>query len=305
MRPSISLFIFCLLFLILPSNLYSSTKKKCLIVEVKHSSTQELDTIQLRLNCPFSSPLSYHFDYGFTEITIPDTAVEKELFYKINNRFLKDLNIQNSGDNSILRISFADRNEQKIGLFDHESQENDLLINISRKLPAVPKLKDPEKFQESQPIATGYLEDTQISIIKMLAALFFILLIIYSLLWMYKRFTKNRYNFKNQKYDIRLVSSYHIGAKQKVAIIEINQVAYACGITPNSINIISQVNDQHFWSYFKSIDLNKNSDQIIDFAKIKQEYSDLKNEQQKESKPQKPKFANEFLKKVKNLKPID
>ena len=220
MRPSISLFIFCLLFFSLPAILYSSSQEKCLIDNVKHSSTQEFDTIQLHLNCQFSSPLSYHFDYGITEITIPDTAVEKEFFYKVNNRFLKDINIQNSGDNTILRISFADRNEQKIGLFDHESKENDLIIKISRKLPTSLESKDSEIIQENQSITTGFLEDSQISIIKMLAALFFILLIIYTLLWLYKRFTNNRYNFKNQKYDIRLVSSYHIGTKQKVAILK-------------------------------------------------------------------------------------
>lgn len=304
MRTTISFFLIILLIITLPTFLYSAEKKQCLIDHIKHSSAQEMDTLQLQLNCQLSSLLSYHFDYGITEITIPGTSVEKELYYKINNRFLKDINLQNSGSNTILMVSFADAKEQKIGLFDHEINDKQIIIRIKREIsPNIDQA--PEIIKEDRPITTGFLEDSQVSIIKMLAALFFILLIIYAILWLYKRFTNNRFNFKNQKYDIRMISSYHIGTKQKIAIIEINQIPYACGITPNSINIISQVSDQKFWSYLKSTDYNDKSNQSVDFTIIKQEYTDFKKAQEAESNPPKPSFANEFLKKVKNLKPID
>jgi flagellar biogenesis protein FliO len=305
MRPTILFFFISFLIITLPTALYSADKKECLIDNIKHSSTLEMDTLHLKLNCQFSSLLSYHFDYGITEITIPGTSVKKELYYKINNRFLKDINIQNSGTNTILVVSFADAKEQKIGLFDHEITNNQIIIRINRKIPSTQSFDAPEITQENQSITTGFLEDSQVSIIKMLSALFFILLIIYAILWLYKRFTNNRFNFKNQKYDIQLISSHHIGTKQKIAIIEINKVPYACGITPNSINIISQVSDQNFWSYLKTTDYNINSDQSVDFTKIKQEYTDFKKAQEVVSSPPKPTFANEFLKKVKNLKPID
>ena len=75
----------------------------------------------------------------------------------------------------------------------------------------------------------------------LLVSLIFVLLLIYFIAFLYKRFFSNRFSSIKGKVGIRQISSYYVGPKQKVVVFDFNGRQFACGVTPSSINLIAEL----------------------------------------------------------------
>ena len=64
--------------------------------------------------------------------------------------------------------------------------------------------------------------------------------------------------------NIRQVSSYYVGPKQKVIVFDFNGRKFACGVTPSSINLIAELYDE-----IENEDLNLENEDVINNKKKK------------------------------------
>ena len=316
MRYSILLFT---IYLAITSSLYAATSSEdnsCRIEDIRFQSQEEKEVIDLFLDCYYDLPISYHFDYGITEIILPNTTFDEIPAININNRFLLSLDLRKEGQKSILRILFADTDIHSVGIYDHEVKEKRIAFSISKKENTGTVLQNGQKNESpsaKESLSAPFLNkqfledrDTIGSIIYMLVALSIILGLIYGLLWLYNKLFLTRFNLKKGGHIIKMVSTHHIAPKQKIAILSINNIQYACGISPSSINVITRVNNGSFGDYLDAT--RSYSESRVDFSLLKQEYIDYQRAKEQVDQPlqkQKKSFANEFLKRVENLRPID
>lgn len=82
------------------------------------------------------------------------------------------------------------------------------------------------------------------TILTLVASLIFVLLSIYFIAFLYKRFFSSRFSSMKGKVSIRQISSYYVGPKQKVIVFDFNGRMFACGVTPSSINLISELYEE-------------------------------------------------------------
>ncbi|MBU2514799.1 flagellar biosynthetic protein FliO [bacterium] len=262
-------------------------------------------------------PISSHFESGQVRITLPQTdfdpAIENQ---HINDRFLKYTRFYKEGKNSILEIYFSNSGFQAVGKVRIQPDENTLNIYIDKNQVTDNNIFNTKvltselpKEEQKQPLSSfsGDLlksDSITVSIIKMLLVLSGLLAFLYALLWTYNRFFVSKFNFKRGDHHIKLISSYHISPKQKVIILAVDNRTFACGVTSNNISVISEVLDNSFQSFISRFEYD--SEKKIDFAKLRTQYLESKKpENQDYATRGKQSFANELLKRVKGLKPID
>ena len=142
----------------------------------------------------------------------------------------------------------------------------------------------------------------------MLLALFAILLLFYLILWVYNRYFVSKFSFKKGDYSIKVSASYHLSPKQKILVIEVNDAAYVCGVTPQNISVMSQVTDNAFVDFLANYTPPKRK--RVDFFELRAQYLESKKRQQlnqaaSETKKPEDNFASEFVNRVKKLRPID
>ena len=93
------------------------------------------------------------------------------------------------------------------------------------------------------------------TMVTLVLALVFILLLIYLLAFLYNRFLAGKIPAFHSQIKIRQISTYHIGPKQKVIVLDINGQSFACGITPTSINLLTKVEDSKDQRFLSSLEL--------------------------------------------------
>ena len=171
-------------------------------------------------------------------------------------------------------------------------------------------IEQAEKQQNNPFLPGDYMAESSITtnIIKMLLALFAILIIFYLILWVYNRYFVSRFSFKKGDFNIKVSASYHLGPKQKILVIEVNDTAYVCGVTAQNINVMSKVTDNAFVDFLSNYAPSRGKN--VDFFELRAQYLENKRNQQLEQKSneaEKPKesFASEFVNRVKKLRPID
>jgi len=110
--------------------------------------------------------------------------------------------------------------------------------------------EDQNKEQPVSPVQVFQKEDDWTgSLMLSFLSLVLVLSLIFLLAYLYNRFLAGKFPATRGKLSIRMISSFHIAPRQKVVILEINGAYYACGATPNSINLLSQIDhpgDQDF-----------------------------------------------------------
>ncbi|MBU2644266.1 flagellar biosynthetic protein FliO [bacterium] len=289
------------------------------VADVKIASNAEQAKIEVVFTSDFNETISTDFENGLIQVTLPRTTFHPSLAYQtINDRFIKNIRLIKVSSSSILEIHFADPGFVAAGMIKEKTAGSQfiLLINKSARFkpeePAKsPALKVENADQPDQQVsllgANAFSGgDMTVNIIKMLVALFLLLLFFYLLLWIYKRFFVSRFRFNKGKYDIKVSSSYHISPKQKIIVLEVNGAAYACGVTANNISVISKVSADTFSDYLSNLKLSGNKD--LNFADIRVQYNEHKKKQanlQPGVKESGSKFATELIQRVKNLKPLD
>ncbi len=274
------------------------------------------DIIQLSFDRSFEAPPSLDFENGTIRMILPNTGFSPGAKYKnVNNRFIRAIHLDKEGKNTILEVLFANPDFQATGLINYASEGNTFNIYIDKLKKSgkddeegnILDVDNEKDFQQNM-FSGDYFkgENITVNIIKMLLALFVLLLILYSFLWVYNRFFVSKFSFNKGKHNIRVTSSYHISPKQKIIIVEVNNMAFACGISTNGISLISKVVDNSFTDYLSKLDFTANTD--IDFSSLRVQYLESKRVKQiaKEQKAtSKRSFSAELINKVKNLKPID
>ena len=118
---------------------------------------------------------------------------------------------------------------------------------------------------EYLPIAN---DDWTVTMLTLVLALLFVLLLIYLIAYLYNRFFSGRFPNIQGAVRIKQVSSFHVGPKQKVIILDMNNRKFACGVTQSSINLIAELEDDTDQSYLDVINTDGKNDEIkIDQAR--------------------------------------
>ena len=111
-------------------------------------------------------------------------------------------------------------------------------------------------------------EDWSVTMLTLVLSLLFVLLLIFLIAYLYNRFFSGRFPSIQGAIRIKQVSSFHVGPKQKVIILDMNNRKFACGVTPSSINLISELEGDTDQSFLHVINTDGNTDEIkIDQAR--------------------------------------
>ena len=111
-------------------------------------------------------------------------------------------------------------------------------------------------------------EDWTVTMLTLVLSLLFVLLLIYLIAYLYNRFFSGRFPSIQGVIQIKQVSSFHVGPKQKVIILDMNNRKFACGVTPSSINLIAELEDETDQSFLHVINTDEKNDEIkIDQAR--------------------------------------
>ena len=111
-------------------------------------------------------------------------------------------------------------------------------------------------------------EDWTVTILTLVLSLLFVLLLIYLIAYLYNRFFSGRFPSIQGAIRIKQVSSFHVGPKQKVIILDMNNRKFACGVTQSSINLIAELEDETDQSFLQVINTDGKNDEIkIDKAR--------------------------------------
>ena len=111
-------------------------------------------------------------------------------------------------------------------------------------------------------------EDWTVTMLTLVLSLLFVLLLIYLIAYLYNRFFSGRFPSIQGAIRIKQVSSFHVGPKQKVIILDMNNRKFACGVTPSSINLISELEDETDQSFLHVNNTDGKNDEIkIDQAR--------------------------------------
>ncbi|MBT3225868.1 MAG: flagellar biosynthetic protein FliO [Deltaproteobacteria bacterium] len=289
------------------------------ISDINISSNAAQEQIQLDFTSEFKESISTDFENGLIQLTFPNTVFNPSLaYFNVNDRFIQSIRLIKAAGSSIVEIHFADPAFDAMGMIKEKAEGNrvTVLVNKSAKFeieePSQSSALSTENLNQSDRQTSFLSSDTfsggdmTTNIVKMLVALFLLLLFFYLLLWVYNRFFATRFRFNKGKYDIKVSSTCHISPKQKVIVLEVNGAAYACGVTANSISVISKVSANSFSDYLSNLNLSAGNE--VSFVDIRAQYlEDKKRQADLQTDPKKPdsKFASELLQRVKNLKPLD
>jgi len=294
-----------------------SPKTQALLIGLEVHSDSIQETILLKFQSPFGQIPSLNFDKGIVSITLPQTSLSLAAKDRVvNDRFLKSLSMASEGTSAILEIVFADSDFDATERISYQAVEDGLNITIQKTgkislLPAepLPTVDSNQALSIRNPsLINHYFTDNEltINIVKMLLALFFLLLLFYALLWAYNRFVLRRLKLKQGKYSIRVSSSYHLNPKQRIVVVEVNDAAYACGITPSQINVIAKVSGSSFTDFLSRLQLSPQAE--VNFAELRTQY--LASKQAETTKQvvepmAEGGFATELIGRIKKLKPLD
>ena len=137
-------------------------------------------------------------------------------------------------------------------------------------------------------------EDWTVTMLTLVLSLLFVLLLIYLIAYLYNRFFSGRFPSIQGAIRIKQVSSFHVGPKQKVIILDMNNRKFACGVTPSSINLITELEDETDQSFLHVINTDGKNDEIkidqerVNFLKTREsDLQKINSEDEKQSKKDK------------------
>lgn len=129
-------------------------------------------------------------------------------------------------------------------------------------------------FIEEEPAIIPQFEDNwMMTLITLILALLLIFLLLFVLLFFYKKMVSWRLPALEGKFKMRTVSTFHIGPKQKIVVLEVGRQYFACGITSNNITFLTEVRNEQDQSFLQNVrmvddEIDFNADQArADFLK--------------------------------------
>jgi flagellar biogenesis protein FliO len=315
--PKVIVYLLINIFLINSPFVVPAAENLARIEKISVEKKTETDLVQLIFKSPYKESISYHYDPGMVRLTLPHSEFDDSLkeIVRINDRFIDDIRLDKEGLNTSLVIKFVDRDFQATSRIKIKTVENQLSIVINKltdldndemeprvDIQGLKGKESPSALSFSDDLLTS--SDVTVSIVKMLVALSGILLFFYSLLWAYNRFFVRKFSFKKGDHSIKMVSSYHVSPKQKIIVLNVDEKTFACGVTSNNINLISEIRDDSFDRFVTGLNYEENS--VVDFSKLRTQYLESKIAKDNTiSAKSTSSFATELMNKVKKLKPID
>jgi len=299
------------------------------ITQVDVSESKDHQVIALQLSKDYEQSITYLYDPGVFSAILPKTKVgPKVKNIRVNNQFLDQIRLRSENNRTILEIRFADHAFSGVGKVTHLAEFDQLSFKVYPKKPDPSAINGVRKTVKStavgsavtgtnpigsqpeekeNPLEIGDLAPSidNYDLIQMLVVLAIVLALIYSMLWAYNRYFVKKLNFRKGPYQIRVASTFHLGPKQKVVVLEINEMAFACSVSQQQISVIAQVDKGDFEQFMGS--RGPIAQDSVDFASLRDEYRESRSRETPEPSPEEPKvsFATELLDKVKRLKPID
>jgi len=101
----------------------------------------------------------------------------------------------------------------------------------------------PAKAAPGSALTLGDLGGNQFfySLLTMVIALVIIVGGLYGVLFLYNRFLAKRLRRFTGSHAVRQVASFHIGPRQRIVVLEINDEIIACGVTPSQITYLTHL----------------------------------------------------------------
>lgn len=290
------------------------------IVKIETDLGEEFQELRLTFKGDYAQSIGYLYDPGVFSAILPDSSFAEDLSRKrLNNTFVDLLRLRREGKNSILEVRYSDPAFSAAGKVTHEAQFEKVTFRLYKERPeasviagsaVTPPLAGDASADEKpnlQPVPkTGPALDelSTDTLIQTLAALALVLALIYLGLWAYNKFFLKKMSFKRGRYQINLASSFYLSPKQRVVVVEVNDMAFACGVTPQQIGVIAQVDKNDFSQFMGH---RSAAQEAIDFGQLREEYRQSRTQPEPVAQPtaKAPSFASELIDKVRKLKPID
>ena len=186
----------------------------------------------------------------------PNTQmVQLDIILQSSRLLLEHPEIVVDGSNMILNLQLNLLNASSV-----RANTNQLMEEIGEKIRSDAEF--PSTFTKEEPpqpklSAEDFLfqpdRDWVATMVTLVLSLLLVLLLIYLLAMLYNRFLSGHFPALKSGQKIKVVSTYHIAPKQKVMVIQINEQFFACGVTPTSINLISELKDSDDQSFLAGI----------------------------------------------------
>ena len=246
------------------------------IKDVKHFLSKERETITLTFDSNYSGlPSLITTENGWIRIRIPNAKISNKFAnLRINDRFLEKIQFQNQKSQVNLDLYFADKNFNLTDHLEMPSEKNKLTIFIRRGAPLSsnsveePPSAHPASVSKSDKLPPNE-EDLSGLVLQVLLFLIVFISLLLLLLWVYKKYFSKKFLFKKGKYEIKVAATHFLSQKQKVIVLEVNGNAYACGVSNNQINLISEVPKKNAIYFQNIIDQSGTT-----LGKLKAEYLD-------------------------------
>ncbi|MEE3121285.1 MAG: flagellar biosynthetic protein FliO, partial [SAR324 cluster bacterium] len=272
-----------LLVLVLQMPLYASDILTLKSIEVQ--SLERVESVRLGFDRPYEDTPLINFEPGSLNLRFDSLTIDPVLpslllpesnrmikavraFQTPNTQFVQlDIILQSSrlllehpeivvdGPNMILNLQLnllnassarADSSQLSEEIGDKIRSDKEFPSTFSKEDPPQPKLSAEDfLFQPDR--------DWVATMVTLVLSLLSVLLLIYLLALLYNRFLSGHFPALKGGQKIRMVSTYHVAPKQKIMVIQINEQYFACGVSPTSINLISELKDSEDQSFLSGI----------------------------------------------------
>lgn len=139
---------------------------------------------------------------------------------------------------------------------------------LSNTLGTTPLLETNQEtpFNLNEPSIAPKPDSWMMTLLTLIFSLLGILLFLMILLYLYNKLLSGRFPTIQGKFKIKVASTFHIGPRQKVIVLDVNGQHFACGVTSNSINFLTEINDKNDQSFLENVTstgdkINFNADQ--------------------------------------------
>ena len=241
----------------------------------------ELGSISLRFDSARTSPTlpsfidtkSHTIIKAIRAIQVPEKdVVHLDILLKSSGYRSEFPVITRSGNNIYLGLNGNISSILPLSSTEILTREAEERVNNDQSLSSKFSANSNDNSPINQPgdLLPNISEDWTVTMLTLVLSLLFVLFLIYLIAYLYNRFFSGRFPSIQGAIRIKQVSNFHVGPKQKVIILDMNNRKFACGVTPSSINLIAELEDETDQSFLHEINIDEKNDEIkIDHARAK------------------------------------